>query len=65
MKKDFKAWAVKLRGRSFALDHNGHPLMFKAEVSARQYAWSLSHESAPNPIKAEHIRVKIRIEETT
>ena len=65
MKKDFRAWAVKLRGRSFALDLRGHPLLFKSVTSAKQYAWSLSHKSSPNPVKAEAVRVKIRIEETT
>lgn len=63
MKKDFKAWAVKLRGRSFALDLRGHPLLFKNMASAKQYAWSRSHESAPSPVKAEAVRVRVRIEE--
>lgn len=63
MKKDFKAWAVKLRGRSFAKNLAGHPMLFKDEASAKQYAWAQSHPHNPNPIKADHIRVRVRIEE--
>lgn len=54
MKKDIKAWAIKVRGRSFLLNIDGMPVTFRtrAEAAARFTApW----------IKP--IRVKVRIEE--
>jgi hypothetical protein len=63
LKKDMKSWAVKLRGRSFAKNLAGHPMLFKDEASAKQYAWARSHHSHPEPVKADHIRVRVRIEE--
>ena len=60
MKKVFKAWAVKLRGKSFAPDINGHPLLFKNKASADQYAWYWNTE---RKVKAECVRVNVRVEE--
>ena len=60
MKKTFNAWAVKLRGRSFALDHNGHPIIMNKESSAKQFAWDWNDE---RKVKAQHVKVLVIIEE--
>ena len=60
MKKDIKAWAVKIRGRSFFLDLDGTPYMRKTRTEAEIRAdYIRLHEG----IKAEPIRVRVRIEE--
>ena len=60
MKKDIKAWAIKIRGRSFYLDSDGTPYMrrTRAEVEVRVEYIKL-HEA----VKAESARVRVRIEE--
>jgi hypothetical protein len=60
MKKDIKAWAIKIRGRSFFLDPDGTPYLrtTRAEVELRADYIRL-HED----IKAEPARVRVRIEE--
>jgi hypothetical protein len=60
MKKDIKAWAIKLRGRSFFLDLDGTPYLrtTRAEVEIRANYISLYED-----IKAEPVRVRVRIEE--
>jgi hypothetical protein len=60
MKKDIKAWAIKLRGRSFYLDLDGTPYLRtnRAEVEIAADYIRL-HEG----IKAEPVRVRVRIEE--
>jgi hypothetical protein len=61
MKKDIKAWAVQIRGRSFFLDLDGTPYMrttrSDAEIRAN-YIRRLYED-----IKAEPVRVRVRIEE--
>ena len=59
MKKDIKAWAVKIRGRSFYLDLDGTPYMrtTRAEVEIRANYIRLYQD-----IKAEPVRVRVRIE---
>jgi hypothetical protein len=60
MKKDIKAWAVKIRGRSFYLDLDGTPYMrtTRAEVEI-----SAKYIRLYEDIKAEPVRVRVRIEE--
>lgn len=59
MKKDFKAWAIKLRGRSFR-SLNGAPFLYMKKLDASVVAMRVRETSG---IKAEPIRVRVRIEE--
>ena len=61
MTRLFTAWAVKLRGRNYAPDLSGHPLLFKKKASAVQYAWSLNFQKKAY---AECVKVNVRISET-
>jgi len=60
MKKDIKAWAIKLRGRSFYSNNIGNPHIYKTQASAliRSQAFEFFEE-----VKAEPVRVRVRIEE--
>ena len=60
MKKDIKAWAIKIRGRSFFLDSDGTPYLrtTRPEVELRANYIRLYKD-----IKAEPARVRVRIEE--
>jgi hypothetical protein len=61
MKKDTKAWAIKLRGRSFYRNlSTGMPHLYgtKNEASAASPIVNNSGD-----IKAEPVRVRVRIEE--
>lgn len=60
MKKDIKAWAIKLRGRSFYSNNIGLPHIYMTRKSALTGCKQLEFFDA---IKAEPIRVKVRIEE--
>lgn len=60
MKRDIKAWAVKTGGRSFMLDSQGMPMLWKVRLPAFEASMSVKHF---NNIKAKPIRVKVRIEE--
>jgi hypothetical protein len=59
MKKDVKAWAVKLRGRSFR-GLNGVPFLYMKKADASIIAMRVGQADG---IKAEAIRVRVRIEE--
>ena len=59
MKKDTKAWAVKLRGRSFR-SLNGVPFLYTTKAQASLVAMRVGQVDG---IKAEPIRVRVRIEE--
>ena len=59
MKKDSKAWAIKLRGRSFR-GLNGTPFLYMRKSDASSVAMRVAKEHG---IKAEPIRVRVRIEE--
>jgi hypothetical protein len=59
MKKDIKAWAIKIRGRSFYLDPDGTPYMRTTRAEAELRAM---HIRLYEDIKAEPIRVIVRIE---
>ena len=61
MKKDIKIWAIKLRGRSF-FSLNGIPFLYTTKLDASAVAMRVAERQG---IKAEPIRVKVRIEETT
>jgi hypothetical protein len=60
MKKDVKAWAIKLRGRNFYQNHDGVPFLFTTKRSASSVA--LRVETIGGTL-AEPIRVRVRIEE--
>jgi hypothetical protein len=60
MKKDIKAWAIKIRERSFYLDPDGTPYMRKTRTEAELRAM---HIRVYEDIKAEPVRVRVRIEE--
>ena len=60
MKKDIKAWAIKIRGRNFYSSNIGVPHIYKTHASALEgcrYLELFDH------IKAEPVRVRVRIEE--
>jgi hypothetical protein len=59
MKKDIKMWAIKLRGRSFR-SLNGAPFLYMKKSDASIVAMRVGEASG---IKAEPIRVRVRIEE--
>jgi len=59
MKKDIKAWAIKLRGRSFrSLD--GVPFLYVTKSEAAAIAMRVERVSNTT---AQPIRVRVRIEE--
>ena len=60
MKKDIKAWAIKIAGRSFYNNNDGHPHIYKTLKSALIRSQGLEFFDA---IKAEPVRVKVRVEE--
>ena len=60
IKKDMKAWAIKLRGRSFYLSSMGAPWTFMTQKEAEQFAESVVRTTG---VKAQPIRVRVRIEE--
>ena len=62
MRIDTKAWAIKLRGRSFYKMSTGGAVTLTTKQDAVIYAESITRTTG---IKAEVIRVKVRIEETT
>ena len=62
MRRDTKAWAIKLRGRSFYKMSTGGAVTLTTKQDAVIYAESITRTKG---IKAEAVRVKVRIEETT
>jgi hypothetical protein len=60
MKKDIKAWAIKLRGRSFHQGSDGNPFLYATRANASIVARRIGHLQS---IAAEVVRVKARIEE--
>jgi hypothetical protein len=59
MKKDTKAWAIKLRGRNFR-SHNGVPFLYTTKAQASAVAMRVENTSS---VIAQPIRVRVRIEE--
>jgi hypothetical protein len=62
MKKDTKAWAIKLRGRSFYLSTTGYPWTFTTKKQAEFFAQNVARHYGTT---AQPIRVRVRIEEIT
>jgi hypothetical protein len=60
MKKDAKAWAIKLRGRSFYLSSTGSPWTFSTRKEAESFAQSVARHYGTLAVP---IRVRVRIEE--
>jgi len=60
MKRDIKAWAVKINGRSFMLGTDGVPMLWRVRMPAFEASMSVKHF---RNIKAKPIRVRVRIEE--
>jgi hypothetical protein len=60
MKKDSKAWAIKLRGRNFYLSSTGYPWTFTTKTQAEHFAQNVARHYG---ITAQPIRVRVRIEE--
>lgn len=60
MKKDSKAWAIKLRGRSFYLSSTGAPWTFATRKEAEHFAQNVTrhHGTLAHPV-----RVRVRIED--
>lgn len=59
IKKDTKAWAIKLRGRSYR-SLNGVPFLYMTKAEASAVAMRVAGASGAT---AEPIRVRVRIEE--
>ena len=62
MKKDTKAWAIKLRGRNSYLSSTGVPWMFTTKKDAEISAKNVERHYG---VTAQPIRVRVRIEEIT
>jgi len=60
MKKDIKAWAIKLRGRNFYQNNDGVPYLFETKKAASSVA---ARVEAIGDTLAEAVRVRVRIEE--
>ena len=62
MKKDTKAWAIKIRGRSFYKTSTGGAVTLSTKQEAIIYAESITRRAG---VMAEAVRVRVRIEEIT
>jgi hypothetical protein len=60
MRRDIKAWAVKTGGRSFMLDTNDMPMLWKVRAPALEASTTVK---LFRNTKAKPIRVRVRIEE--
>jgi len=60
MKVSTTAWAIKLRGRSFYKMSTGGAATFTTKKDAATYAESITQRTG---VKAEAVRVRIRMEE--
>jgi len=60
MKRVTKAWAIKVGGRSFMLDPEGFPQLWRIRAPAFEASMTVKHF---RNIKAKPIRVRVRIEE--
>jgi hypothetical protein len=67
MKKDIKAWAIKLRGRSFYQDTYNIPFLYPTRVEAVLETEKIADWKNRNPgntsPSTKIIRVRVRIEE--
>jgi hypothetical protein len=66
MKKDIKAWAIKLRGRSFYQDSYNIPYLYPTRVAAMLETERIADLKNRNPMNqspsTEIVRVKVRVE---
>lgn len=60
MKKDIKAWVVKTGGRSFMLDSDGIPVIWRVRAPALEASMTAKYF---RNVKAKPVRVRVRIEE--
>jgi hypothetical protein len=60
MRKEIKAWAIKLRKRNFYQNIDGNPFIYSTKSNALTVAMRIK---SWEQISAEPIRVKVRIEE--
>lgn len=60
LKKESKAWAIKLRGRSFYLSSTGAPWTFATKKEAEHFAQNAARHYGTLAVP---VRVKVRIEE--
>ena len=67
MKKDIKAWAIKLRGRNFYRDTYSMPYLYPTRIEGMLEIERLASLKNRNPnninVSAELVRVRVRIEE--
>ena len=66
MKKDLKAWAIKLRGRSLYQDSYNIPYLYPTRLDAVEEALKIADWKNRNPMNTspstEIVRVKVRVE---
>ena len=66
MKKDIKAWAIKLRGRSFYQDTYGIPYLYPTRLDAVEEALRIADLKNRNPNNisksTEVVRINVRVE---
>lgn len=66
MKKDLKAWAIKLRGRSLYQDSYNIPYLYPTRVAAMLETERIADLKNRNPMNTspstEIVRVKVRVE---
>jgi len=60
MKRDIKAWAIKTGGRSFMMDTNNMPILWKTRAPALEASTTVK---LFRNTKAKPIRDRVRIEE--
>jgi hypothetical protein len=67
MRKEIKAWAVKLRGRSLYQDTYNIPYLYPTRLDAVEEALRIADLKNRNPnnisTSTEVVRVKVRVEE--
>ena len=66
MKKDIKAWAIKLRGRSLYQDSYNMPYLYPTRVAAMLETEKIADRKNRNPMNTspstEIVRVRVRVE---
>jgi hypothetical protein len=66
MKKDLKAWAIKLRGRSLYQNSYNIPYLYPTRLDAVEEALRIADSKNRNPhnisVSTEVVRVKVRVE---
>jgi hypothetical protein len=66
MKKDLKAWAIKLRGRSLYQNSYNIPYLYPTRVEAELEMERIADRKNRNPhninVSTELVRVKVRVE---